>query len=225
VIEFEDVAFSYGERDILKEVSFSLEPGSFTFLLGPSGSGKTTLLRLCYLDLVPVAGSVRCFGQRIRASERNRIADLRRAIGVVHQECSFLDHLSVLENIALPLQISGIDATDRAEDLDALLEWVDLTGKVKALPPQMSGDERQRAAVARAVILSPDVVLADEPAGNVDGDMALRILTLFIELNRMGKTIFIATHDASLVRTAQRRTEARVLALEGCRPVPKGGAL
>lgn len=225
MIEFEDVAFSFGERAVLRKVSHSIEPGSFTFLVGPSGSGKTTFLRLCYCDLAPTAGNVRHFGRRISAGNRNGIADLRRAVGVVHQECCFLDHLSVLENIALPLRISGIDAAGRAEDLEALLEWVDLTGRIEALPTEMSGDERQRAAVARAVILSPDLILADEPTGTVDWDMAMRILTLFVELNRMGKTIFIATHDFNLVRAARQRVGVQVLGLEGYRLVPLGDVL
>jgi cell division transport system ATP-binding protein len=222
VIEFEDVSFSYGDRTILRNVSLSVEPASFTFLVGPAGSGKSTFLRLCYHDIRPTAGTVRQCGRQFRPADRNGIADLRRSIGVVHQECCFLDHLSILENIALPLMVSGIDMAERTEDLDALLEWIDLTDRAGALPPQMSGGERRRAAVARAVILSPDIILADEPTGNVDWDMAVRILTMFIELNRIGKTIFIATHDLGLVRAAQQRIQARVFGLEGYRLVPLG---
>ncbi len=222
MIEFEDVTFSFGGHAVLRNVHLSIEPGSFTFLVGPSGAGKTTFLRLCYLDLEPAEGSVRLFGRRIPPCDRDGVADLRRAIGVVHQECRFLDHLTMFDNIALPLELSGISVAQRAEDLRALLEWVDLTGRVTALPPEMSDGERQRAAVARALILSPDVILADEPTGNVDWDMATRILTLFIELNRMGKTILITTHDFNLIRAARQRIGAQVFGIGDGRLVPLG---
>ncbi|WP_424932853.1 cell division ATP-binding protein FtsE [Amaricoccus macauensis] len=225
MIEFEDVTFSFGQRAVLRKVNLSIELGSFTFLVGPSGAGKTTFLRLCYHDLEPRVGSVRHFGRRIPAKDRNGIADLRRAIGVVHQECNFLEHLPIYENIAMPLQLSGIPLAERADDLRALLEWVDLTDRVDALPSEMSGGERQRAAVARAVILSPEMILADEPTGNVDWDMAMRILTLFIELNRMGKTIFIATHDFNLIRAARQKVDAQAFGIEEYSLVPLGDVL
>lgn len=213
MIEFEQAGFSYGQRDVLRDMSLRLAPGSFQFLIGPSGAGKTTLLRLCYMDLVPTSGVARFFGRTIAPTDRDAIADLRRSVGVVHQDCRFLDHLPLIENIALPLLVNGIDTRERQGDLEALLEWVDLTGRVNALPPELSGGERQRAALARAVILSPEVILADEPTGNVDWEMAVRLLTLLIELNRMGKTVLIATHDLNLIRAAKARVPARVLRL------------
>jgi len=222
VIEFESAGFSYGHRAVLRDVTLRLAPGSFHFLIGPSGSGKSTFLRLCYLDLVPDRGTIRFFGHGIARMGRNAIADLRRTIGVVHQECAFLDHLSLIENIALPLAVSGLDVTARAEDLEALLEWVDLADRVAAMPAELSGGERQRAALARAVILSPEVILADEPTGNVDSDMAQRLLTLLIELNRMGKTVLVATHDRELIRVATARVAVRVLRLEDGRIRPAG---
>ena len=214
MIEFQDAGFSYGGAPVLRELNLSLEPGSFHFLTGRSGAGKTTLMRLAYLDLAPTAGRVRFFGRAIAASDRNAVADLRRAVGVVPQDCSFLDHLPLLENIALPLQVSGIDMHHRAGDLRALVEWVDLADRMAAHPPELSGGERQRAALARAVILSPEVILADEPTGSVDRETALRLVTLLIELNRMGKAVMVATHDPELVRAARTRVEARVLRLE-----------
>ncbi len=213
MIEFEQAAFSYGARCVLHGVTLTLAPGSFHFLIGPSGAGKTTLLRLCYLDLAPDSGKIRFYGRHVPARDRDAVADLRKTIGVVHQDCRFLDHLPVIENIALPLHVSGLNVTTRAEDLAALLDWVDLTGRVAALPRELSGGERQRAALARAVILSPEIILADEPTGNLDWDMALRVLTLLVELNRMGKTVLIATHDLNLIRAAKARTPARVLRL------------
>ncbi len=222
MIEFEQAGFSYGARTILQDVSLTLAPGSFHFLVGPSGAGKTTLLRLCYLDLVPDRGKVRFFGRDIAPSDRDAVADLRKAIGVVHQDCRFLDHLPLIDNIALPLHVSGLNLTARAEDLQALLEWVDLTGRVAALPRELSGGERQRAALARAVILSPEIVIADEPTGNVDAEMAMRLLTLLVELNRMGKTVLVATHDLTLIRAAKARTPTRVLRIAGGRVQPAG---
>ena len=224
MIEFEQAGFSYGDHAVLRDMSLTLAPGSFQFLVGPSGSGKTTFLRLCYLDLAATAGEIRHFGRPIGARERDAIADVRRRVGVVHQDCQFLDHLPLHENIALPLTVNGIDPRERAEDLRALLQWVDLTGRIEATPPLLSGGERQRAAVARAVILSPDVILADEPTGNLDWEMAQRVLTLLIELNRMGKTVLIATHDLNLIRAAKARVQARVLRIAQGGTVQLAGA-
>ncbi len=214
MIEFEQAGFSYGDHVILRDMSLTLAPGSFQFLVGPSGAGKTTFLRLCYLDLAATEGTIRHFGRAIAPEERDAIADLRRRVGVVHQDCQFLDHLPMSENIALPLVVNGINPRERAEDIRALLQWVDLNRRVDAAPPLLSGGERQRAAVARAVILSPEVILADEPTGNLDWEMAQRVLTLLIELNRMGKTVLIATHDLNLIRAAKTRVQARVLRIQ-----------
>jgi cell division transport system ATP-binding protein len=222
VIEFESAGFSYGRTTILAETSLTIAPGSFTVLLGPSGSGKTTFLRLCTADLQPTTGRIRHFGRSIRRRDRDGIAELRRRVGMVHQDCRFLDHLPLAENIALPLQVSGLDMRDRAGDLEALLEWVELTDRVGALPPMLSEGERRRAALARAVILSPEVILADEPTAGTDRDMAERLLTLLIELNRMGKAVLIATHDPDLARAASARVEAEVLVLGDGRILPAG---
>lgn len=224
MIEFDQAGFSHGRRTVLREVTLALEPGGFHLLLGPSGSGKSTLMRLCYLDLAPDAGAVRFWGRTISPRRRDAVADLRRAIGVVHQDCVFLDHLTVLENIALPLHVCGLDAAARAEDLQALLDWVDLAGRVDARPCELTGGERQRAALARAVILSPELILADEPTGAVDHEMALRLLALLVELNRMGKTILLATRDASLARAARARAPVRALRLAEGRVAPAEAA-
>jgi cell division transport system ATP-binding protein len=211
LIELANAAFSYGGGDILSGLNLKLAPGSFHFLTGPSGSGKTTLLRLCYMELLASEGEVFLFGANARDMGRDQVAATRRRIGVVHQDCKFLDHLSVAENIALPLAVSGRDTGAEADNLDELLSWVGLSGQARQLPPQLSGGERQRAALARAVIMSPDVIIADEPTGNIDWDMALRLLRLLVELNKMGKTILIATHDLNLIRNAKSLTSTRVL--------------
>lgn len=213
VIELENVAYSYGGAELYTQINLQLAPGSFQFLTGPSGAGKTTLLKLCYGELFATAGVVRLFGQDARAYARDDVAMMRRRIGVVHQDCQFLDHLSIAENITLPLKVSGRDA-EAAENLDDLLAWVGLTQQAQQLPPQLSGGERQRAALARAVIMSPDVIIADEPTGNVDWEMSQRLLTLLIELNKMGKAVLVATHDMNLIRTAKSQVSAHLLRLK-----------
>lgn len=217
VIELENVAYSYGGGELLSDISVKLAPGSFHFLTGPSGAGKTTLLKLCYGALLPSAGYIRLFQTDVRSLERDDIAQLRRKIGVVHQDVQFLDHLSVTDNIALPLTVSGRHAEAAGNDLIELMNWVGLANRAGAMPPELSGGERQRAALARAVIMSPDIVLADEPTGNIDWDMSQRLLTLLVELNRMGKTVVIATHDLSLIRAAKAQVQARVLRISNRR--------
>ncbi|MEQ9260796.1 MAG: ATP-binding cassette domain-containing protein [Roseovarius sp.] len=217
MIELENVAYNYGGGELLSDISLKLSPGSFHFLTGPSGSGKTTLLKLCYGALFPTAGQVRLFEADLRQMERDDIALVRRRIGVVHQDCQFLDHLPVSDNIALPLMVAGRDLLAEGANLKELTSWVGLTNRANALPPELSGGERQRAALARAVIMSPDVVLADEPTGNIDWEMSQRLLRLLIELNRMGKTIMIATHDLALIRAAKTHVQARVLRISNRR--------
>lgn len=211
MIELENVAYSYGGGELLSGISLDLAPGSFHFLTGPSGAGKTTFLRLCYGALIPTAGHVRLFDRDVRNLSRDDVALARRRIGVVHQDVQFLDHLPLADNVALPLTVSGRAVLDEAANLKELLGWVGLKGRAGALPPELSGGERQRAALARAVIMSPDVILADEPTGNVDWEMSQRLLRLLIELNKMGKTIMIATHDLALIRAAKSQVQARVL--------------
>lgn len=214
MIELENVAYSYGDRALFSDLSLSLAPGSFHFLTGPSGAGKTTLLKLCYGELFATEGRVRIFDQDAHEMSRDGVALARRRIGVVHQDCQFLDHLPVIENIALPLTVSG-RAHEAEDNIVDLLGWVGLSRQAGQLPPELSGGERQRAALARAVITSPDVILADEPTGNIDAEMAHRLLTLLVELNRMGKAVLIATHDLGLIRSAKTMVSARTLRLSG----------
>lgn len=211
MINLTEVAYGYGSTTLLSDVNLRLVPGSFHFLTGPSGSGKTTFLKLCYADLTASAGQVSLFGQDTATMTRNEIADARQRMGVVHQDCEFLDHLPLSENIALPLTVAGRAGQAEENNLDELMGWVGLSARRDALPPELSGGERQRAALARAVITDPEVLLADEPTGNVDWDMSLRLLQLLVELNRMGKTILVATHDLALIRAAKAQVSARVL--------------
>lgn len=215
MIELEDVSYGYGGSPLLSGISLDLVAGSFYFLTGPSGAGKTTLMRLCYLELAPRNGRIQIFGKPAQSLSRDDIAHARRRIGVVHQNCQFLDHLSVRENVLLPIIVSGQDPAGAYEDLDALLSWVGLADHAKAYPPELSGGERQRAALARAVMMGPDVILADEPTGNIDWEMSLRLLKLLTELNRLGKAVLMATHDLNLIRAAKSEVSARVLRIKG----------
>ncbi|MEM9011627.1 MAG: ATP-binding cassette domain-containing protein [Pseudomonadota bacterium] len=217
MIAFEDASFRYGTREILANVTFALAPGSFHFLTGPSGSGKTTLLKLCYLALRPSAGRMLVRGRDAAEMASDDIARLRQRIGVVHQDCTFLDHLTVRENIALPLRVMGRRLEQHRGDLDDLIGWVGLRDRAEAYPPELSGGERQRAALARAVIGDPDLIIADEPTGNVDWDMAERLMRLLVELNRLGKSILLATHDLSLIRATKSQASVRVLRLKDAR--------
>jgi len=222
VIDFHSAGYGYaGGRPLLTDIGLSLGPGSFHFLTGPSGAGKTTLLKLCYGELVPTEGSVSLFGAALAGMDRDAVARARRRIGIVHQDCQFLDHLPVAENVVLPLTVAGQPVPE--QDLADLLAWVGLSDRAGALPPSLSGGERQRAALARAVITAPDVILADEPTGNVDWEMSLRLLGLLVELNRMGKAVLIATHDMNLIRTAKGQVAARVLRIRD-RQVQAAGA-
>ena len=209
VIAFENAAYSYGGGELLSDISLRLAPGSFHFLTGPSGSGKSTFLKLCYAELMPTAGRLTLFDRDVRALSRDDVALTRRRIGVVHQDCQFIDHLPLAANVALPLTVAGRPTV--AADLSDLLGWVGLGHLAEVRPPSLSGGERQRAALARAIIMGPDVLLADEPTGNLDWELSLRLLTLLVELNKMGKTILIATHDLNLIRTAKSQVAARVL--------------
>ncbi|TFL16466.1 cell division ATP-binding protein FtsE [Jannaschia formosa] len=215
MIDLRGAGFSYGGGGggSLSGIDLSLPAGSFHFLTGPSGAGKTTLLKLCYGELKPTQGQVALLGKDSRMLSRDGLALVRQRIGVVHQDCRFLDHLPVAENVTLPLLVAGRDPAAEADNLRQLMSWVGLTHRADAYPAELSGGERQRAALARAVITDPDVVIADEPTGNVDWEMSQRLMTLLAELNRLGKTILVATHDMALIRAAKPLVQARVLRL------------
>lgn len=223
MIELDKVGHGYGSDVLLTGIDLDLRAGSFHFLTGPSGSGKTTLLKLCYGQLVPTSGEVRLFGKPRRTMSRDDVALARRRVGIMHQDCQFLDHLTLAENVALPLSIAN--RPPLGEDLMQLIAWVGLGHRAAALPPELSGGERQRAALARAIILQPDVILADEPTGNLDWDMSMRLLSLLVELNRMGTAVLIATHDLTLIRTAKQQVAARVLRIKDRQLVQAGADL
>ena len=190
--------------EVLRDLDFSLAPGSFHFITGSSGAGKSSLLKLIYLASRPSKGVVHLFGRDVSQAPQSAKPALRRRIGVVFQDLQLLDHLSTFDNAALPLQIARHKPADYAADVAELLAWVGLGGRMQAMPATLAGGEKQRLAIARAVVSRPEILLADEPTGNVDHEMALRIYRLFVELNRLGTTVVIATHDQDLVARSGR---------------------
>lgn len=197
---FENVGLRYGtDAEVLRDITFRLDRGAFLFLTGPSGAGKTSLLKLLYLDQRPTRGRLTLFSEDVGNAPRERLPALRRRVGVVFQDFRLLDHLSAFDNVALPLRIAGVTEDDVAAHVNELLDWVGLGRRREARPKTLSGGEQQRLAIARAVINRPDLLLCDEPTGNVDPEMAGRLLHLFQELNRLGTTVVVATHAMQLL--------------------------
>ena len=222
IVQFENVGLRYGQGpETLSDVSFTLSAGTFHFLVGASGAGKTSLLRLLYLSQRPSRGVIRLFGEDMVTSPRGRLPGFRRRIGVVFQDFRLVPHLSARDNIALPLRVAGMPEEDIAEPVAEMLAWVGLSDRADARPPTLSGGEQQRVAIARAVINRPEILVADEPTGNVDPDMAERLLKLFASLNRLGTTVVIATHDHHLL---DRVPDARLMQLDRGRLVDSFGA-
>jgi len=210
MIVFQQVGLRYGlGPEVLRDVTFALQPGSFHFLTGASGAGKSSLLSLLYLARRPSRGTMHMFGRDVARMARRDLPGLRRRIGTVFQDFRLLDHLSVIDNVALPLRVQGADEGQLREHAAELLVWVGLGDHLDALPPTLSGGQKQRVAIARAVIGRPKLLIADEPTGNVDDLIALRLMRLFEELNRLGTTIVVATHNMQLVRES-RHPELRL---------------
>ena len=211
IVQFENVGLRYGiGPEVLRDVTFEIPDNSFQFLTGPSGAGKTSLLKLLFLSLKPSRGLIRIFDQDAATLPKDELLKLRRRIGIVFQEFRLLDHLTTFENVALPLRVAGQEEAKYRADVKELLEWVGLGDKLNVLPPILSGGEKQRAAIARALISQPQILLADEPTGNVDPPLAKRLLRLFQELHRSGTSVVIATHDIALMD----QFDARRLILE-----------
>ncbi len=214
IVHFDRVSLRYARGpEILSDVNIALPEGSFTFLTGPSGAGKSTLLKLCYLALSPSRGLIHLFGQDTSLLANSAQQALKRRIGVVLQDFHLIEHLTIFENVALSLRVAGLSRAQYTDDVVELLQWVGLGHRMQALPPTLSGGEKQRAAIARAVIAKPDLLIADEPTGNVDPVIGRRLLRLFAEMNRMGTTVMIATHDVDLIK----EIDARVLRIENGR--------
>jgi cell division transport system ATP-binding protein len=206
LIRFENVGLRYGVGpEILRDLSFEIKPRSFQFLTGPSGAGKTTLMRLIFLSMKPTRGLITVFGQDAASLTKADFPAVRRRIGVVFQDFRLLDHLTTFENVALPLRVLNQEEASYRTDVVELLRWVGLGDRMHAFPPVLSGGEKQRAAIARALIGKPEILLADEPTGNVDPPLARRLMRLFVELNRLGTSVVIATHDINLMNQFNAR--------------------
>lgn len=213
MVRFDNVGLRYGMGpEVLRDLTFSIEPRSFQFLTGPSGAGKTTLLRLILLALKPTRGLITLFGEDVSQISGEALTALRRRMGVVFQDFRLLDHLTTYENVALPLRVQGREEASYRAEVVELLRWVGLGERMHVLPPVLSGGEKQRAAIARALIEQPEILLADEPTGNVDPSLARRLLRLFLELNRLGTAVVIATHDVGLMEQVDAR---RMILSEG----------
>ncbi len=222
-ITFDNVGLRYGaDREVLSDVSFTLFPGSFYFLTGASGAGKTSLLKLLYLAQRPSRGAIRMFGTDVITLPRNRLPSYRRRLGVVFQDFRLVPHLSAYDNVALPLRVSGVREADLKKPVRDMMEWVGLGHRIDARPATLSGGEQQRVAIARAVIGRPELLVADEPTGNVDPEMALKLLRLFESLNRMGTTVVVATHDVHLLKKVP---ESLIMRLDKGRLSDPTGAL
>jgi cell division transport system ATP-binding protein len=224
MVRLDDVALHYGRPDggtaVLHEISFAIPDGGFRWLLGPSGAGKTSLLRLLYLAVRPTGGRLEVLGVRVDRAQRRTLPRLRRRIGVVFQDFRLLPHLSAFENVALPLRIGGRPEGQIRADVEEMLGWVGLGRRQHARPAELSGGEQQRVAIARAVIGRPALLLADEPTGNLDERQAERLMQLLKEMNRLGTTVVVATHNEGLVG----RHPARALLLDQGRLVGETGA-
>lgn len=213
IVRFENVGLRYGlGPEVLRDVNFALQKGSFHFLIGESGAGKSSLLKLIYLALKPSRGLISLFGNEIAVTPRPKLPALRRRVGVVFQEFRLLNHLSAYDNVALPLRVAGVKESLVKKHVSELLAWVGLESHMEARPPTLSGGQQQRVSIARAIIARPRLLLADEPTGNVDDVMGFRLMHLFEELNRLGTTVVIATHNMQVV---ERLGHGRLLLDEG----------
>ena len=223
IVQFDNVGLRYGtDREVLSNVSFTLFPGRFYFLTGASGAGKTSLLKLLYLAQRPSRGAIRMFGTDVITLPRDRLPAYRRRMGVVFQDFRLVDHLSAFDNVALPLRVAGVREADLQAPVADMLEWVGLAQRSDARPATLSGGEQQRVAIARAVIGRPDMLVADEPTGNVDPEMALKLIRLFEALNRLGTTVIVATHDVHLLQNVR---SSMIMRLDKGRLADPTGAL
>ena len=223
MVRFDNVGMRYGVgQEVLRDISFDLPRGSFTYLTGASGAGKSSLLKLMFLARRPSRGLIEILGRDLSRLSRRALPELRRQIGVVYQDFRLVDHMTVFDNVALPLRLAGAAEPEVRAHVEELLDWVALADRIGATPPELSGGEQQRVAIARAVIGRPRLLLADEPTGSVDPDMGDRLMHLFQELNRIGTTIVIATHDIAMM---ERHRAAVLRLVRGELVVARGAGL
>lgn len=206
MVRLQNVGKRYGaDAEILRDVSMQLDPGGFYFLTGVSGAGKTTLLKIIYLAEPPSRGVFTLFDSDVGSTDRATLPALRRRLGIVFQDYRLVDHLSVRDNVALPLRIAGAPEREIRENVPELLSWMGLEDKLDYRPASLSGGEQQRVAIARAIVRRPDLLIADEPTGNVDDDIAMLLVRVFERINKLGTTVLIATHDIAFARQFSHR--------------------
>lgn len=207
MIDLHNVTKVYGTDVLaLDNLSFTVDKGEFVFLTGPSGAGKSTLLRLLLRQEVPTDGSLQVGGRELAALTDSEVQAYRRSLGVVFQDFKLIATKTVFENVAFVMRVLGVPVEQQRRKTYQVLKWVGLQHRALAYPPELSGGEQQRIAIARALVNEPQVVLADEPTGNLDPDLAVEIMRLFREINARGTTIVVATHDRDLIQRMQRRT-------------------
>lgn len=201
-ISFDRVTFAYAQgEEVFRDASFAIPKGGFFFLTGASGSGKSSLLKLIYNANKYYLGSLKVMGQEMKDIKESQLPDFRRKIGIVFQEFHLFDHLSTMDNVALPLTLKGEPLTQAREKAAELLSWIGLGSFLHKMPTILSGGQRQRVAMARAIINDPDIILADEPTGHVDDANAMKIMALFQSLHDKGKTLILSTHNRSIMDT------------------------
>lgn len=217
LVEFEHAGFSYGGTEVLRDVTFSVQEGAFCVVFGRPGAGKSTLLRLCRAEVAPDCGMVRVLGWPVQIRDRRGVSRLRQRIGLIRRDNRFLDHLTLAENLAVPMLANGSRPEERGEDMAALLAWVGLDGHAAEFPCNLTPAEARRAAVARAVISGPELIIADEPVAGLSGEEALEVMSLILELHGMGMTVLLASSDGDLVQDLIAARSVQVAHLENGR--------
>ena len=207
MIETHALGKAYGEGIYgLRDVSIKIEKGEFVFLTGPSGAGKSTLLRLLLLEEQPTEGTAIVNGRNLVRMSHNEVQAYRRSVGFVFQDFKLIPSKTVFENVSFVLRVLGMPIDQQRRRTYQVLKWVGLQHRQQAYPLQLSGGEQQRVAIARALVNEPQIVLADEPTGNLDPDLSLEIMNLFRDINASGTTVLVATHDRELIKWVGRRT-------------------
>lgn len=205
MIQLENVSYSYRKGFGLANIDLTINDGEFVFLIGPTGSGKTTLLNLMYMDLLPDSGRVSIGKYNSDSIKKRKIPTLRRKIGIISQKYHLLNDRNLFDNVALPLHVIGHNQNDIAGAVEEILEEVGLSGLEDHYPQELSGGEQQRACLARALIKDPDIILADEPTGNLDPVSSFDLIKLLEEINSEGTTVFMASHNYSLIKSRNHR--------------------
>ena len=209
MIEFTDVEKSYAEGNVaLRGITMQIEDGEFAFLVGPSGSGKSTIIKLITGELKPTAGAVHVNGYSLERIRKREIPFLRRTVGVVFQDFRLIGTKTVYENVAFAMRVIGAREKEIRDRVPYVLDLVGLETKAKRHPGELSGGERQRLAIARALVNNPSTIIADEPTGNLDPALSFEIMTLLQEINNLGTTMLVVTHEKSLVEQFNKRVIA-----------------